>query len=222
MCGRFTRRYTWQEVHEGLSLLDGAPNFAASYNVAPTQSSLIARYDSTAGGRVAALARWGLLPAWAKDIDVGARAFNARAETLAERPMFRSAFASRRCLVPVSEFYEWRKPDRQPFAFGAAGGVVLALAGLWELWTSPAGETVRSFTIVTTEANVTMAPIHNRMPVVLAPDAWSAWLGEATVAPAQLAALLRPCPPEALTMWPVSRRVGNVREDDPGLVERVA
>ncbi len=220
MCGRFTREYTWQEVHEFLSFLASVPawNAPASYNVAPTQSSLIAWFDPAQGGRVAAPARWGLIPGWAKDASIGAKAFNARAETVAEKPMFRAAYAKRRCIVPVSAFYEWRKPDRQPFAIALAGSAIMPLAGLWESWRPPAGEPVTSFTILTTDASSAMRPLHDRMPVILPPADWTAWLGETASSAIALHQILRPYAGE-LRIWPVGKAVGNVRNDSAALIE---
>jgi putative SOS response-associated peptidase YedK len=162
------------------------------------------------------------VPGWATDLSVGFKAFNARAETIAERPMFRSAYKSQRCIVPISEFYEWRKPDKQPFAFGMADGSIMALAGLWERWKSPQGEIVQSFTIVTTTPNALMIGVHDRMPVILGPHEWPAWLDETLTTPAQLNAIFAPFPSGLMTSWPVSERVGDVRTDDPSLIEPVA
>ena len=125
--------------------------------------------------------RWGLVPFWAKDIKVGFANINAKAETVDTKPAFREAFARRRCLVPFDCFYEWKKlgKEREPYAVGLADRRLMALAGVWENWRSPAGERVRSFAIVTTAANPLLAPVHDRMPVILAPQDWPAWLGEA-------------------------------------------
>ncbi len=143
-----------------------APNFAASWNVAPTDSVAIVRYDARAGERSLDLMRWGLVPYWAKDIKVGFSNINAKAETIEARPAFREAFARRRCLVPLDGFYEWKKlgRDRQPYAVALAGRRLMAIAGLWESWRSPDGERLRSFTIVTTAPNELLAPLHDRMP----------------------------------------------------------
>jgi putative SOS response-associated peptidase YedK len=200
------------------------PNFAPSWNVAPTDQLPIVRYDPKAGSRTLDLMRWGLIPYWAKDIKIGFSTINAMAETVDTKPVFREAFKRRRCLVPVDNFYEWKKLDakeKQPYAIALADRSVMALAGLWETWRSPAKETVRSFTIVTTTPNELCAPIHNRMPVILAAETWPAWLGEEPAEPAQLQALLAPYPADRMTLWPVDKRVGNVKNNDPSLIEPI-
>jgi putative SOS response-associated peptidase YedK len=168
--------------------------------------------------------RWGLVPFWAKDIKVGFANINAKAEGIENKPAFREAFRQRRCLVPVDSFYERQKvdKDKQPYAIGLKGGGLMALAGLWENWLNrPTGERIRSFAIVTTEQNELCAKLHNRMPVVLAPEAWPAWLGEEPADEAQLKALLVPCPSDGMIAWPVSKRVGGVKNNDPSLIERI-
>ena len=201
------------------------PNFAPNWNVAPTQTLPIVRYDSEDRQRSLDLMRWGLIPFWAKDVKIGYTTINAMAETVATKPAYREAFKRRRCLVPIDNFYEWQKTgpkDKQPYAFALADRSIMALAGLWETWRSPANETVRSFTIITTTPNELCAPIHTRMPVILAPAAWPVWLGEEQVEPPQLHALLAPYPADGMTMWPVDKRVGNVRNNDPSLIEPIA
>jgi putative SOS response-associated peptidase YedK len=226
MCGRAFLSSDVSEIRRvfGIPPEQPAPNFAANWNAAPTQDLPVVRYDSAARHRSLDLMRWGLVPFWAKDVKIGYSTFNAKAEGIEQKPAFREAFRRRRCLVPVNGFYEWKKAGkaRQPYAITRADRTPLALAGLWEAWHSPAGETVKSFTIVTTEANALLAPLHERMPVVLDPADWSLWLGESPAETAPLKALLRPCPPEALALWPVSSRVGNVRNNDPALLEPIA
>ena len=201
-----------------------APNIAPSWNVAPTDPLPIVRYDIMDGQRSLEVMRWGLVPFWAKDIKVGFANINAKAEGIETKPAFREAFRQRRCLVPVDNFYEWKKTaaGKQPYAIALAGRKLMALAGLWESWRSPAGERVRSFAIVTTTPNKLCAELHNRMPVVLAPEAWPAWLGEEPADEARLKSLLAPCPSDAMICWPVSARVGNVKKNDPGLIEPIA
>jgi putative SOS response-associated peptidase YedK len=140
------------------------------------------------------------------------------------KPAFREAFARRRCLVPVDNFYEWQKTanGKQPYAIALADRSIMALAGLWENWRSPADEWVRSFAIVTCPPNALCAELHNRMPVMLAPEAWPVWLGEEPADPRELKALLAPYPAEGMTCWPVSPRVGNVKNNDPSLIEPLA
>jgi putative SOS response-associated peptidase YedK len=226
MCGRARLSSDVSEIKLVFSIPPERPppNFAASWNVAPTDSLPVVRYDARAGERSLDVMRWGLVPFWAKDIKVGFANINAKAEGVDMRPAFREAFQRRRCLVPLDNFYEWQKlgKDRQPYAVALADRRVMAMAGLWESWRSPDGERLRSFAIVTTAANALLAPVHDRMPVILGPENWPLWLGEAPANPARLKALLVPYPADDIVMWPVDRRVGNVKNNDPSLVEPVA
>jgi putative SOS response-associated peptidase YedK len=168
--------------------------------------------------------RWGLVPFWAKDIKVGFSNINAKAEGIEKKPAFREAFRQRRCLVPVDNFYEWQKTPsgKQPYAIGLKGGGLMALAGLWESWRSPEGERVRSFAVITTEPNELCARLHNRMPVVLKPETWPAWLGEEPAVETRLKSLLIPYPADGMVCWPVSVRVGSVKNNDPGLIDPIS
>lgn len=167
------------------------------------------------------------MPHWAKDPKIGASLTNARAETVAEKPSFRDAFARRRCLVPVDGFYEWHRPAtgaKQPYAFAHPANEtgdrpLLALGGLWESWRDPAGQILRTVTLVTTVANGVMAPIHDRMPVILLQQDWAGWLGEQAGDPA---AMMRPCADGLLDHWPVSPAVGNIRNQGAELPLPVA
>jgi putative SOS response-associated peptidase YedK len=145
------------------------------------------------------------------------------AETVDTKPAFREAFQRRRCLVPVDNFYEWKKTTsgKQPYAIALADRRLMALAGLWENWRSAAGEWVRSFAIITTTANELCAELHNRMPVVLKSESWPAWLGEEPADAPRLKTLLGPYPAEEMMCWPVSQRVGNVKNNDPSLIEPI-
>jgi putative SOS response-associated peptidase YedK len=226
MCGRARLSSDVSEVKLVFSIPPErpAPNFAASWNVAPTDSLPVVRYDGRSGERSLDMMRWGLVPFWAKDIKVGFANINAKAEGIDRRPAFREAFQRRRCLVPLENFYEWKKLDkeRQPYAVALADRRLMAMAGLWESWRSPAGEWLRSFAIVTTAANTLLAPVHDRMPVILGPENWPLWLGEAPADPDHLKALLVPYPAHDRVIWPVDRRVGNVKNNDPSLIEPVA
>jgi putative SOS response-associated peptidase YedK len=217
MCGRMTSPEDWSEIRIRLRIaeerLDG---FAPSYNVAP--SIAVPVVTANARGRRLDTMRWGLVPAWATDVKIGYSTFNARAETVASRPAFRAAWlAHRRCLVLAGGFYEWRRTDRQPFfvTLSERDAGPMTFAGLWDEKVGRDGEVLRSCTIITTHANALMQTIHDRMPVILGAEQWAAWLDEAPVADA--AALLTPYPPESMSAWPVDRRVGNVRNDDPQL-----
>ena len=181
------------------------------------------RYNSKTGSRALDLMRWGLIPYWAKDIKIGFATINAMAETVQTKPVFREAFQRRRCIIPVDAFYEWKKLDakaRQPYAIALADRSLMPLAGLWENWRSAAGEWIRSFTIITTTPNPICGELHNRMPVVLPPEAWSIWLGEEPAEPDRLKALLIPYAGE-MVAWPVSQRVGNVKNNDADLIRPV-
>jgi putative SOS response-associated peptidase YedK len=226
MCGRARLSSDVSEIKLIFSIPPRrpTPNIPANWNAAPTEDLPVVRYDAKAYERSLDVMRWGLVPFWAKDIKVGFSNINAKAETVDTRPAYREAFARRRCLVPFDSFYEWKKlgRERQPYAVALADRRLMAMAGLWENWRSPAGEIVRSFAIVTTAANPLLAPLHDRMPVILDADAWPIWLGEAAADTERLKALLAPYPAEQMIVWPVDKRVGNVKNKDPGLIEPVA
>ncbi|HKM70115.1 MAG TPA: SOS response-associated peptidase [Stellaceae bacterium] len=226
MCGRARLSSDVSEIKLVFSIPPHrpTPNIAPSWNVAPTDSLPVVRYDAGVGERSLDAMRWGLVPFWAKDIKVGFSNINAKAEGIEGKPAFREAFQRRRCLVPVDNFYEWKKTatGKQPYAIALADRRLMALAGLWETWRSPAGERVRSFAIITTTPNELCAELHNRMPVVLKPEVWPVWLGEEPAGPPELKALLAPYPAEEMSCWPVSSRVGNVKNNDSSLIEPVA
>lgn len=207
MCGRYTRIYTWRQVREFLDItVEMVPEMAPSYNVAPSQSEPICRLNE-GGQRELAAATWGLMPPWATKPGP----INARAETVATQPMFRSAFAKRRCVVPVSGFYEWQDTGgkvKQPWYIRRADDAPFLFAGLWEV--RPDGE---SFAIITTAGNGFMRTIHDRMPVVLEPESIGRWLTDPD------ASLLIPCAEGVLTAHKVSTRVNTPRHNDPSLVE---
>jgi putative SOS response-associated peptidase YedK len=225
MCGRAKLETDVSEIKIAFRIAPEypSPNFPPSWNVAPTDSLPVVRYNNKIGSRTLDLMRWGLVPYWAKDIKVGFSTINAIAETIDTKPVFRDAFQHRRCIVPVDAFYEWKKIDpktKQPYAIALADKSLMPLAGLWENWKSPAGEWIRSFTIVTTTPNQLCGELHNRMPVVLPLEAWSAWLGEESVERDELKTLLVPYAGE-MVAWPVSQRVGNVKNNDASLIEPV-
>jgi putative SOS response-associated peptidase YedK len=227
MCGRAKLETDMSEIKIAFRIPPEypTPNFAPSWNVAPTDNLPIVRYDGKAQHRTLDLMRWRLVPYWAKDLKIGFSTINAMAETLDTKPVFREAFVRRRCLVPVDNFYEWKKlgsKERQPYAIALADRSLIALAGLWETWRSPANESVRSFTIITTTPNELCRDLHNRMPVILPPETWSTWLGEAEQPePGQLKSMLVPYA-GAMVAWPVSQRVGNVKNNDASLIEPVS
>ena len=223
MCGRFTQQRPSAELAALFAAEDLAASPGGRFNLAPQQAGLVVveRDDLR---RAIVPYRWGLIPSWAKDAKMGNRLINARAETVATTPAFRASFARRRCIVPADGFYEWERmtPEiRQPNLVRRVDGEPMAFAGLWSSWRDPAepdAEPVRTFSIITTAANATLAPIHDRMPVILAPSAWEAWLAPAPAEPGELLALLAPAPDDILVRFPVSRRVNNVRNEGPELV----
>jgi putative SOS response-associated peptidase YedK len=216
MCGRFTLTSTPEQLAQRFGL-DEPPQAAPRYNIAPGQDVLAIRVDSETSRRVAAYPRWGLVPAWAEDAAVGSRMINARAETVAEKPAFRGAFRARRCLVPADGFYEWatRRGRKQAYHIGLSHGAPFGFAGLWERWVDPSGGALESCTLLTCDAVASIRAIHARMPVILDPAAYEAWLDPALGDPAVLSALLRAPPDESCVCHPVSDRVNDVRFDDP-------
>src|SRR6266403_2618591 len=196
MCGRARLSSDVSEIKIafGIPPERPTPNIAPSWNLAPTDPAPIVRYDAKDRQRSLDVMRWGLIPYWAKDIKIGFSTINARAEEVDTKPAFREAFQRRRCLVPLDSFYEWQKTatGKQPYAIALKDRRPMGVAGLWETWRSPAGERIRSFTIITTTPNELCAELHNRMPVVLKPQAWPLWLGEQPAEMPQLKALLAP------------------------------
>ena len=221
MCGRFASTLPPDRIREIFQTIGSVPNHAPNWNVAPTQSALVVRRHPDCGERRLDTLTWGLIPSFNKDAKGGRKPINARAETIASFGIVRGAFQARRCIVPIDAFYEWETTStgKQPYAFARADGTpALAIAGLWESWRDPAGEIRRTFTIATTAANGFMSRIHDRMPVILEPDAWSTWLGEK---PGDPAALLRPAAEDVLRSWPVSRDVNLPRHNRPDLLDQV-
>jgi putative SOS response-associated peptidase YedK len=200
--------------------LAAPPALSPRYNIAPMQQVPIVRVNAQ-GARELVQVRWGLVPRWAKDPSIGARMINARGETAKDKPAFRTAFRRHRCLLPASGFYEWRVRDggKQPVHIAMRDGAVFALAGLAERWLGPDGEPLDTCTIVTTDANALLVPVHDRMPVIVAPDGYARWLDPAVPDPSDLIA---PYPPDAMRYVPVSTKVNSVRHDDASLIEPVA
>ena len=220
MCGRFTQERPTSELAEIFEAEDLAEAPGGRFNVAPTDDAavVVQREDR----RAVVPYRWGLIPHWAASAKVGNKMFNARAETLSTSPVFRDAFRKRRCLIPVDSFYEWRREGsiRQPFRIVGVDRRPLALAGLWAGWRDPDTEEIRrTFTIVTTASNESMRAIHDRMPVIVPPEAWDRWLDPALPDPGELNGLLVPAPDAGLEIYPVSRAVNNVRNDGPALID---
>jgi putative SOS response-associated peptidase YedK len=246
MCGRYlnnadpdliARAFGLDEFSQTARDLGGRA-LRPRFNIAPTQLVPVVRNRTAEGQRLAIIrradgaaerelvtVRWGLIPSWARDPAIGNRMINARAETVAEKPAFRAAFKARRCVVPASGFYEWKRQGRgpkQPYLIQRRDGQPMGFAGLWETWADPAtGEVVTTCTIVTCAPNELMAELHDRMPVILDPADYDAWLDPADPrgADPRGAELLRPCPAEWLEAVPVSTRVNSPRNDDPSVIQ---
>jgi putative SOS response-associated peptidase YedK len=219
MCGRYglaTEKDDLGTFFDAMVLEDVQPR----YNIAPTQPVVIVRDDRDRPRRIAHHVHWGLIPAWAKDPQIGARMINARGETIAEKPAYRAAARYRRCIVPASGFYEWQEAvdGKQPWFFHMADGSLMAMAGLYEHWHGPNGETIDSCTIVTTTTNELLQPIHDRMPVIVEPGDFDRWLDASIVDARQVDDLIRPISSGLMDGHPVSRRVNSPRNDDPTLI----
>jgi putative SOS response-associated peptidase YedK len=219
MCGRYA---FFSDPEDVADLFEVAPPavLAPRYNIAPTQAVAVVRTGNQGARRELTLMRWGLIPSWAKDAGHGAPMINARAESLAEKPAFRSALAQRRCLVLASGFYEWKKTGttKQPYYFRAHNDRPLAFAGLWESWGGKGNAPLLSCTIVTTGANAAVAPVHDRMPVILPHADHAAWLRPSPLTPGELERLLLPAPDDALAVRRVSLWVNSPAHDDPECV----
>ena len=226
MCGRFLLSKSPEEIARWFVTRNATPNSQPHYNIAPTHDVLAVRFNPETKERTLDALRWGLVPYWAKDVKIGYSLINAKAETVAEKPAFREAFKSRRCLITADGFYEWKKLDakaKQPYAITMKDRSLFGFAGLWERWKDKAsGEVVRSCTIITTTPNEVCAPIHDRMPVILDPTNYGKWIGEEECDPMRLLMMLKPYPAEAMMAYPVDPKVGNVKHDDATLVEALA
>jgi len=219
MCGRYALNTTAAELIEHFRLL-ACPEFGLRFNIAP-QSSIPVIRQKAGAGRVGQLVKWGLIPSWAKDSTIGNKLNNARGETVAEKPAFRSSFARHRCIIPSSGFYEWQPVAgrKQPYYIHpTAPGDLFAFAGLLAAWRSPEGETVVSTCIITTGPNEVMAPIHDRMPAILQPEQFDAWLDTDNHDTAALKAMLAPCRPELMAAHPVSPAINSGKVEGPDCV----
>lgn len=216
MCGRINLRMSPAELQQAFDLFR-EPEWLPRYNLGPMQKVLAVRWRP-GGVRAADPLQWGLVPSWAKDPKAGPPLVNARGETVASKPAFRSAFKSRRCLIPANGYYEWQminSKSKQPWHIFPADGGVLACAGLWELWQAPDGSVLESCAIITTTPNHCLSEIHDRMPVILAEEHWSLWLDPEMEEVSALTELLVPCPDDVLEKTPVSSLVNSVRNDSP-------
>ncbi len=230
MCGRFTHLFTWRQLYELLALHGIECEIPARYNVAPTQCAPVVVPDDSGLATLKQM-QWGLIPSWADDPKIGSSLVNARGETVVSKPAFRSAFKHRRCIVPISGFYEWKpiagSKIKQPLYITPTDqGDIWLLAGLWEVWQSPDHAPLETFTILTTAANEAMAKIHDRMPVILEPSAAQVWLHHTPAAAGTddptLNLSITQYPAERMLFTPVSRQVNSPRNDSPECIHPVA
>ncbi len=214
MCGRFSLTSSEAILNERFRLAGGAAPYVSRYNCAPTQNLAVITKDEP---QRLQFFRWGLIPFWAKDEKIGNKMINARAESIEEKPSFRNAFRSRRCLVPADGFYEWKNDNGKiPYRITLKSNVPFAMAGIWETWKSPGGSNIHSFSIITTAANSFMQPIHERMPVILPPEAEETWLSGNN--DAEIRALLKPYDPDLMQAYQVSKLVNSPRNDNPAII----
>ncbi|SRR6266700_861488 len=225
MCGRYrlTAKERWLSEYFNIPAED--INWAARWNVAPTDEVATIRQDRKEPKRTFAKMRWGLIPYWAKDMSIGVKAINAVSETAAEKPMFRESMRKRRCLIPADGFYEWKQTGpkkKQPYNIGMADDGLFAFAGLWARWKDPAGKVIESCTILTTEANALLENIHDRMPVMLDKGDYDLWLDPGMTDPAKVVDLLKPFDARRMRVYPVSSTVNKVGNDGPECAEESA
>jgi putative SOS response-associated peptidase YedK len=221
MCGRYTLTTPAERLAEQFGFDGSSVELPPNYNVAPTQG--VAVVIEEGGQRRLEVLRWGLIPPWADDPQIGSRMINARSETAPGKPSFRRAFRERRCLIPADGFYEWQRTNgaKQPYFIHMEGGGPFAFAGLWESWSKGGEGEVRTCTILTTEANALVGEIHDRMPVILAADAYDVWLDPASERD-ELTGLLAPYPEDEMEAYPVSRFVNSPQNNDPRCIEPAA
>ena len=216
MCGRFTLTVDPADLREAFPGLTFPADMAPRYNVAPSQPVAVV---ANKGKNAVEFFKWGLVPGWAKDVSIGNRMINARGETLADKPSFRAAYRRRRCLVLADGFYEWKTEPGQkgktPMLIKLKSGQPFAFAGLWDIWHPGQEDALLSCTIITTTPNTLMEKIHNRMPVILKPEAYPLWLDPAEQPPDKLDKLLKPYPASQMTAFPVSRLVNDPKNDSP-------
>src|SRR5215471_316638 len=225
MCGRYrlTAKERWLSTYFNLDPED--VEWAARWNIAPTQEVATIRQDRREPKRKFALMRWGLIPYWAKDLSIGAKTINAVSETAAEKPAFREALRRRRCLIPADAFYEWKATgpkQKQPYSIGMADDSLFAFAGLWDSWEDPSRGLIKSCTILTTEANALLKDLHNRMPVILNTGDYDRWLDPGITDPSKIDDLLRPFDARLMRFYPVTTSVNRVENDGPECAEETA
>jgi putative SOS response-associated peptidase YedK len=217
MCGRFALYSSFEAIKEYADILNEIAKLEANYNIAPGQ--IIPIIMTNQGKKILEPVKWGLIPFWAKDPQIGARMINARAETIKEKPSFKALFRHRRCLIPANGFYEWRKYDKQPFYITLKNRNLFTFAGIWEEWHHPDGSSIRTCAIVTTKATTAMKNIHDRMPVIFSRKDEEMWLFSER--DNDILNLLKPYPGENLEIYPVSREVNSYKNNSANLLKRV-
>jgi putative SOS response-associated peptidase YedK len=221
MCGRFAQRSDPKRLAKAFGVAE-ALNVETRYNIAPMQDILAVRgFESE---REMTFFKWGLIPSWSKDTSIGARLINARSETVQEKPSFREAFKKRRCIIPADGFYEWQRTGgkKQPYFFRMRDESPFGFAGLWERWQGTGGEAINSCTILTTEANEVLRPMHDRMPVILHQEDYDLWLDTDVRKLDLVKEVMRPYPAEEMISYPVSTSINSPRGQGAQLIERVA
>ena len=223
MCGRFTLHHSTEQVAERFTVQQVLFPLEARYNIAPAQAVPVVANSPTAGVRWMEAMKWGLVPFWAKNPEIGNRLINARAETIAEKPSYKQALKRRRCIVPGDGFYEWKAESgaRIPHHIRRRDGELFGFAGLWEEWEAPDGSPLRTCAIITVAPNELMAPIHNRMPAILRSEDEAAWLDPEFQNTDAIVALLQAYPAENMQAYPVSRYVNAPQNDDESCLEAV-
>jgi putative SOS response-associated peptidase YedK len=225
MCGRYRLTANERWLSEYFSIPAEDLEWAARWNIAPTDEVATIRQDRKEPKRKFAKMRWGLVPYWARDISIGAKTINAVSETAAEKPTFRESLKRRRCLIPADGFYEWKQispKEKQAYNIGMKQDGLFAFAGLWDRWKDPTGKPIETCTILTTEANSLLKDIHQRMPVILSPDDYDLWLDPGVTDPEHIAGLLKPFDARLMRVYPVSSTVNSVKNDVPECAEEVS
>jgi putative SOS response-associated peptidase YedK len=216
MCGRFRLSKTDKAVMKQFGV-EINPDYSPRYNISPSQSVLTIRQDPAKPVRLVSKMRWGLVPFWAKDVQIGYKMINARSETVLEKPAYRDSFKKRRCLIPADGFYEWKEigKDKQPYNFGMADDSAFAFAGIWDAWKMQDGTCMESFSILTTTPNDLVQDVHDRMPVILDADDYDQWLDPGVKDPTTLTELLKAFPAKKMRSYPLSQLVNSPKNDKP-------
>ena len=216
MCGRYRLSRRKQVVEQYFDCPSDEPDWVLRYNIAPTQLVPVILQNPKEPVRELSIMRWGLIPSWSKDSSVAASLINARPETAHEKPAFRDALKSRRCLIPADGFYEWMRTGKakQPYCFEVNEGELFAFAGIWDRWTDPSGNWIKTCSILTTSPNAVTSAVHDRMPVILDPDGYDRWLDPGMSNVSEISLLLKPYDARLMRCYPVSSRINHVANDD--------